>query len=157
MASPALYLRKLLGTGSSFLFTKPPSARQRASCPRGEQVITLGIDRTERRRPRRRQTQFDLVIRMCEDIAMFMEANETQNSKAYISLGNGQPDLYLVTTKEAYDFDLGDKLAEFAASYIERGLLGSVTLLPASTPEQLAAYFNPKKAIRIEIEQVDHA
>jgi hypothetical protein len=120
-------------------------------------VITLGIDRTERRRPRRRQTQFDLVIRMCEDIAMFMEANEAQDSKAYISLGNGQPDLYLVTTKETYDFDLADKLAEFAASYIERGLLGSVTLLPASTPEQLAAYFNPKKAIRIEIEQVDHA
>jgi hypothetical protein len=27
-----------------------------------------------------------------------------------------------------------------------------VTLLPASTPEELAAYFDPKKAMRVEIE-----
>ena len=75
----------------------------------------------------------------------------------YISLDNGASGLYLVTTSEAYNFELGDKLAEFAAPYIERGLLGSVALLPAFTPEQLAAYFDPRKAMRVEIERVAHA
>ena len=88
---------------------------------------------------------------------MFVEENGAQDCKAYISVGTPTIGLYLVTKKEAYDFDLGDKLAEFAIPYIERGLLSSVTLLPASTPEQLTAYFDPKKAIRLECERAEHA
>jgi hypothetical protein len=42
-------------------------------------------------------------------------------------------------------------VAEFAAPYIERKWLTSVTLLPASTPEELAAFFDPRKAGRVEI------
>lgn len=94
---------------------------------------------------------------MCDHLAAFMEENGAQDCKAYISVGTPTTGLYLVTKKEAYDFDLGDKLAEFAIPYIERGLLSSVTLLPASTPEQLTAYFDPKKAIRLECERAEHA
>ena len=44
-------------------------------------MITLGIDSTEGRRPRRRQSTFVVVLRMCEQIAMFMEEHEAQDSK----------------------------------------------------------------------------
>lgn len=88
---------------------------------------------------------------MCEHIAKFMQENEGEEFKAFFSRDGGTIGLYLVTTAEAYDFELGDKLAEFAAPYIERGLLGSVTLLPVCSSEELAAYFDPTKALRVEI------
>jgi hypothetical protein len=88
---------------------------------------------------------------MCEGIASFMRANNGREFKAFFARDNGAVGLYLMTKTETYDFELGDKLAEFAAPYIERGLLGSVTLLPASTPEELAAYFDPMKALSVEI------
>jgi hypothetical protein len=89
---------------------------------------------------------------MCEHIAMFMQENDGGEFKAFFSRDGGTVGLYLLTTAEAYDFELGDKLADFAAPYIERGLLSSVTLLPASTAEELAAFFDPTKAVRVEIE-----
>jgi hypothetical protein len=117
-------------------------------------VITLGFNRTEKVRSRRRQSQVDVVLRLCERIARFMQENEGGEFKAFFSRDRGIVGLYLVTTAETYDFALGDKLTEFAAPYIERGLLGCVTLLPASSPDELSAYFDPKKALRVEI---DHA
>ncbi len=89
---------------------------------------------------------------MCEHLALFMREHGGREFKAFFSRDSGTVGLYLVTTAEAYDFELGDKLAEFAAPYIERGLLSSVTLLPASTPEELTAFFDPMKAVRVEIE-----
>lgn len=88
---------------------------------------------------------------MCEHLAQFMHENEGGEFKAFFSRDGGTVGLYLMTTAEIYDFALGDKLAEFATPYIERGMLGSVTLLPASTLEEIAAYFDPKKALRVEI------
>jgi hypothetical protein len=115
------------------------------------QVITLGFNQTGRARGRRRHSELDVVLRMCEHIAGFMQQNDGGEFKAFFSRDGGTVGLYLVTTAEVYDFELGDKLAAFTAPYIERGLLGSVTLLPASTPEELAAYFDPMKALRVEI------
>jgi hypothetical protein len=120
-------------------------------------VIKLAIGRPERKRPRRKEVQIGLVLRMLEYVATFMEENGAQDCKAYVSFGNGAVGLYLVATSKVYDFELGDKLAEFAAPYIERGLLGFVRLLPASTAEELTAYFDPRRALRIELEQVEHA
>jgi hypothetical protein len=100
-------------------------------------------------RSRRSRSGFASLLRLCEQIVAFMEENDSQDCKACIALGNGTPDLYLVTRSEAYDFELGDKLSEFAATYIERGLLGSVTLLPASSPDQLAAFFDLNKVVRV--------
>jgi hypothetical protein len=88
---------------------------------------------------------------MCEQTATFMQENAGGEFRAFLSRDGGTIALYLVTTAEAYDFELGDKLAEFAAPYIERGLLSDVTLLPKSTPEELAAFFDPAKAVRVEI------
>ena len=90
------------------------------------------------------------MLRLCERIVEFLEENNAQGFKAYIALGNDSPELYVVTQSATLDFELGDKLSEFAAPHIERGLLGSATLLPASTPEELAAYFDLNKTIRIE-------
>lgn len=121
-------------------------------------MITLGIDRTKRPRAKRRKSQFEVVLGICEDVVEFMAKNEAHNCKAYFSLGPGTVGLYLVTTSDAYDFALGDKLADFAVRYIDRGLLTSVTLLPASTPEQLTAYFDPRKTIRLaKMEQPENA
>jgi hypothetical protein len=89
---------------------------------------------------------------MCRDIAAFMTENDGRAFTAYISHeGSGSFCLYLMTDAEAYDFALSAKLAEFAGPYIERGLLDSVSLLPASSPEELEALFDPSSAVRIEI------
>jgi hypothetical protein len=80
-----------------------------------------------------------------------MQQNDGGEYKAYFSRDGGTVGLYLLTTSEKFDFELADKLTEFAAPYIERGMLGSVTLLPASTPEELAAYFDLNKALSVEI------
>ena len=114
-------------------------------------MITLGFNQTGKIRSRRRQSELDVVLRMCENIATFMDENNGKDFKAFFSRDGSAIGLYLVITSEVYDFELGDKLAEFAAPYIERGLLTSVTLLPASSPEELAAYFDPTKALRVEI------
>jgi hypothetical protein len=116
------------------------------------QVITLSFNQTGEVRHRPRPSELDVVLDMCEHVARFMQENNGGEFKAYFSRDSGTVGLYLVMTAEVYDFDLGDKLAEFVAPFIERGLLGSVTLLPASTPEELAAYFDPLKAVRVEIE-----
>lgn len=80
-----------------------------------------------------------------------MLENNGGEFKAFFTRDGGTVGLFLTTKAEKYDFDLADKLAEFAAPYIERGLLGSVTLLPASTPEELAAFFDITKALSVEI------
>ena len=114
-------------------------------------MITLGFNRAATVRHRPRQSQLDVVLRMCEHIAAFMQENDGGEFKAFFSRDRGTVGLYLVTTSPVYNFELGDKLTECAAPYIERGLLSSVTLLPASTPEELTAYFDPMKAVRVEI------
>ena len=114
-------------------------------------MIALGINRTGEPRSRHRKTPLEVVLRLCEQITLFMQQHEGNTSKAYLSREGG---LYLVTKAEVYDFELSDHLAEFAAPYIERGILDSVTLLPVSSPEELGAFFDPNSAVRIEI---DHA
>jgi hypothetical protein len=84
---------------------------------------------------------------MCEQIVAFMRQNAGGEFQAFFSRDGGTVGLFLVTTAEAYDFELGDKLAEFTVPYIERGLLTGVTLVPKSTPEELAAFFDPAKAV----------
>ena len=118
---------------------------------KGKDVFTLGFNRTARVRAKSAQPQLDFFLRMCERVAIFMQDNDGGEFKAFFSRDGGTVSLYLVTTAETYDFKLGDKLAEFAAPYIDRGLLSGVTLLPASTPEDLAAFFDLSKALRVEI------
>ncbi len=113
-------------------------------------MITLGFNLSEGVRSRRRKSPVDVVLRLCEHITAFMQENNGGEYKAFFSRDGGNVGLYLLTTSEQYDFDLADKLAELAAPYIERGVLGSVTLLPASSPEELAAYFDPMKALSVE-------
>jgi hypothetical protein len=116
-------------------------------------MITLGFGAAARENPRRRrlQPQISLFLKMCEQVAAFVEEHAGQDAEVFFARDGGAVKLYLMTKAPAYDFDLSRKLAEFAAAYIERGLLDSVALLPASSPEELAAFFDPKKALRIEL------
>jgi hypothetical protein len=89
---------------------------------------------------------------MCQGIAFFMAKRDGGTFKAFISRDDGGSlGLYLMTEAEAYDFSLSSKLAEFAAPYIERGLLNSGMLLPASSPEELQAFFDADSALLIEM------
>src|SRR6266511_2710313 len=116
-------------------------------------MITLGFKRTasENPRPRRRHPRIKLFLKMCEQVAEFMEEHDGQDFEVFFARDGGSISLYLMTKAEAYNFDLSRKLAEFAAHYIERGLLDSAILLPASSNEELEAFFDPRKALRIEI------
>jgi hypothetical protein len=116
-------------------------------------VITLNIKQAAGTRTKRAQPKLDLFLSMCHNMAAFMEEHDGRRFQAYFSRSDdGSLGLYLMTDAEAYDFELSAKLAEFAAPYVERGLLSSVTLLPASSQEELAAFFDPDSALRIEME-----
>jgi hypothetical protein len=117
-------------------------------------VITLGFNQKASKRTQRAHLQIDLFLKMCEEVARFMQENGGDSFKAFFARDNGLIGLYLLTAAEAYDFELSRKLSDLAAPYIERGLLDSVSLLPASTTEELEAFFDPKMALRVEI---DHA
>jgi hypothetical protein len=112
-------------------------------------VITLGVKRPIGKRAKRHQSK--PFLSMCQAVVGFMSKHDGHNFKAFFSQeGSGNVCLYLMTDAEAYDFELSEKLAEFAAPYIERGLLDGVMLVPASSPEELRAFFDPDSAVRIE-------
>jgi hypothetical protein len=114
-------------------------------------MISLGINPTGKL-SRRRKFQVDVVLRMCEQIAHFMKQHDGASDTAYLSCDRGAVGLYLLTKAEVYDFELSDKLAEFAGPYLERGLLDSFMLLPACSPDEMTAFFDPNSAVRIEID-----
>lgn len=115
-------------------------------------MITLGLKPKTARKSKRSKPVLDLFVGMCQDIAAFMKGHNGRDFKAFFAHEGSSLSLYLMTESEAYDFDLSAKLADFAGPYIERGLLDSVSLIPASSPEELAALFDPDSALRIEIE-----
>ncbi len=114
-------------------------------------MITLGVNRAKKVGTRRGYSPFRLLWHLCEMLGNLMEQNGGRDFNVYLSRDGRAVGLYVTTTGEAYDFELGDQLAELAAPYIERGLLDSVTFLPSSTHEELAAFFDPDKAVRVEI------
>ncbi len=82
---------------------------------------------------------------MCEHIAAFMHENDGGEYKAFFSRDGGVVGLYLLTTSEQYNFELADKLAEFAAPYIERGLLSSVTLSSRLHARRIGRLLRPQQ------------
>ena len=117
-------------------------------------MISLGFEQRASKQARRSRSKLELFLSLCQNIGTFMKQHGG-NLKAFLSpRGGGSFGLYMVTDVEVYDFALSNKLAELAGPYIGRGLLDSVTLLPASSPDELTAFFDPDSAVRIEI---DHA
>jgi len=96
--------------------------------------------------------QINLFLKMCEHLFEFMQEQDGRDVEVFFARDSGSISLYLMTKAEAYNFDLSRKLSEFAAPYIDRGLIDSATLLPASSHEELEAFFDPKRALRIEIQ-----
>lgn len=80
------------------------------------------------------------------------EQDGQKDFEVYFARDGGSISLYLMTKAEVYDFELSRKLADFAAPYLERGLLDSASLLPASSAEELEAFFDPKTALRVEFQ-----
>jgi hypothetical protein len=117
-------------------------------------MITLGFTHTASKnpRPRRLHRHLSLFLKICEQVAAFMEEHSGEVFEAFFARDGRSINLYLLARSEAYNFDLSRQLAEFAAPFIEQGLLDSATLLPASSNEELEAFFDPKKALRIEIQ-----
>jgi len=101
---------------------------------------------------RRPQPQINVFLKMCEQVLEFMQEQDGQDFEVFFARDGGSISLYLVTKAEAYDFELSRKLAEFSAPYVERGLLDSASLLPASSSEELEVFFDPKTALRVEFQ-----
>ena len=117
-------------------------------------MIKLSFTQKIGRRSGRSRPNLKLFLSLCQNVGTFM-TEHGGNLKAFIShKGGGSLGLYVVTEVEVYDFALGDKVAELAGPYVGRGLLDSVMLLPAFSPDELTAFFDPDSAVRIEI---DHA
>lgn len=114
-------------------------------------MITLGFNQKPVH-ARRARPRIDLFMRMCENIALFMQENDGRDFKAFLVRDHGFISLYLMTTAKTYDFELSRKLTEFSGPYIKRGVFESVSLLPASSFEELEAFFDPKRALQIKIE-----
>ena len=117
-------------------------------------MITLGFGQRSNAATHvgRPQLRIDHFYELCEQVLEFAKEHAEQCVEVVFAIKGGSTGLYVMTKAEAYDFELSRKLAEFAAPYVAEGILESVTLLPASSPEELEAFFDPKKAIRIEIE-----
>lgn len=115
-------------------------------------MITFSANPTprERGRSRGKRSALNAFLRLLEHTIEFMEANGLPDGTAYVALGRDTPELYVVSESGAYDFALGDRVSEFAAPYIERGLLGGASLVTACSQEELAAYFDLNKVIRIQ-------
>jgi len=86
-------------------------------------------------------------------------SNWVKSQKARVAEGYLVPEpdglmLYLIGKTEAYDFELGDELSNFSLKLVDQGVNLNTTLLPASSPQELAAFFDPLRgpAIRIPAE-----
>lgn len=116
-------------------------------------MITLGFrQKSANPRLRRPQPQINLFLKMCEQVLEFTKEHGEQGGEIFFARDGGSISLYLMAQAEAYDFELSRKLSEFAAPYIDRGVLDSATLLPVSSIEELEAFFDPKLALRVELQ-----
>ena len=117
-------------------------------------LITLGLtaDRGADGGESRRDPALGQVFKMLERLGGWAATRADRLADVYLVRAGNSVDLYLITRAEAYDFPLGRELAEFAAPYIARGVINAATLIPASSPEELEAFFNPKSTFRIVFE-----
>lgn len=65
--------------------------------------------------------------------------------------------LIAVGTSESYDFALSEEFSEFSSAYVVNGILAEAKLLPSNSTEELAAFFNPESALRIQLKDCQHA
>jgi hypothetical protein len=89
---------------------------------------------------------------MLERLADWAATRADRFTDVYLVRVGDSVALYLMTQAEVYDFQLGRELAEFAAPYLARGVINAVTLVPASSPEELEAFFDMKHTFRIRFE-----
>lgn len=111
-------------------------------------MITLGLQQTAGKRSKRTQTKLDVFLSLFRHVANFMTEHDGGNFKAFfVPKGDGTLGLYLMTEAEVYDFKLSAKLSAHVAPFVERGLLGSVMLVPKSSSEELGAFFDLESAL----------
>ena len=95
-----------------------------------------------------------VLNRLLTHLSAWVRRHGEKVSEAFLVV---EPDglmLYVVGREEAYNFELGDELSEFSIGLADQGLNVGTTLLPASSPEELRAFFDPQRgpAIRIPAE-----
>jgi hypothetical protein len=111
-------------------------------------MITVGLQRTNGKRARRKQSNTERVFSLFRHVADFMAQNNGANFKAFITQEvNDSLGLIVMTDGEAYDFDLATKLYEGVGPFVGCGLLSRVMLLPASTPDELTAFLDVESAL----------
>lgn len=92
--------------------------------------------------------------RLLSKISTWVKVQKGMLSEAYLV---PEPDglrLYAVGRQETYDFSLSRELSEFSVRLCTQGMDVNVTLLPAGSSEEIAAFIGPERgpAIRIPAE-----
>jgi hypothetical protein len=92
--------------------------------------------------------------RLLAPIDAWIKSQKANVSEGYLI---DEPDglmLYVLSRGDSYDFELGKNLSEFSVRLADQGVNLNTTLLPAAPPEELTAFFDPKRgpAIRIPAE-----
>ncbi len=122
---------------------------------RGIMSITLGLSRNQGSDASDRPSSNPAPVRMLkmlERLGAWAATRADRIKDIFLVRVENSVALYLITHAEAYDFVLGRELAEFAGPYIARGVFDDATLIPASSPEELDAFFDKKHAFRITFE-----
>jgi hypothetical protein len=95
-----------------------------------------------------------LIQRLFSAVNTWVRSQRAKVYEAYLVPEADGLMLYVIGRQEAYDFDLSRELSDFAGHSTDQGLELNTTLLPASSPEELGAFFDPLRgpAIRIPAE-----
>ena len=99
--------------------------------------------------------EFSRVLqRLLSLTSAWVKGQKARVSDGYLVTEQDGLMLYAIGREQTYDFDLGRELSEFSILLADQGLDLNTTLLPASSPEELAAFFDPSRgpAIRIPAE-----
>lgn len=95
-----------------------------------------------------------LLQRLLSLINAWVRGQKGRVSEGYIVPEPEGLMLYVIGRQESYDFDLSRELSDFTLRVAAQGLELNTTLLPASSPDELTAFFDPRRgpAIRIPAE-----
>jgi len=86
-----------------------------------------------------------------ESIFKWVRRQSNDLSEAYLVF---EPDglmLYVLSRRQDYDFELSQQLSEFSVQLADQGINVNTTLLPATSPEELLTFFDPRQGPAIHI------
>jgi len=87
-------------------------------------------------------------------VGAWVKAQKSRVRDAYLVPEREGIRLYVIGRSEVFDYELSRELSEFSISLLGEGMDLNTTLLPASSPGELLAFFDPERdtAIGVPVE-----